>query len=95
MLAQRAQFHQSVLAQHLTPDNSAYHDGCSMSPALLCMPEAANRAGAQLYAILNQQASLLSYLDCFVRLVVPAGAGLVLAMVIQNFRPPEKQAPAH
>ena len=50
--------------------------------------EAANRAEAQLYAILNQQASLLSYLDCFVGLVVPACAGLVLAMVIKNFRSP-------
>ena len=26
MLAQRVQFHQSILAQHLTPDNTAYHE---------------------------------------------------------------------
>jgi len=57
--------------------------------------EAANRAQAQLYALLNQQASLLSYLDCFVGLVVPACAGLVLALVIKNFKSPGKQAPAH
>ena len=56
---------------------------------------AANRAQAQLYALLNQQASLLSYLDCFVSLVLPAGVGLILAMSIKNFRPPQKQAPAH
>jgi hypothetical protein len=57
--------------------------------------EAAHRAQAQLYALLNEQASLLSYLDCFIGLMVPACIGLLLAMVIKNFRAPKKQAPAH
>jgi DHA2 family multidrug resistance protein len=100
VLAQRAQFHQSVLAQHLTPDNSTYRDwlhqvGGAFMHAGYSTIEAAKRAEAQLYSILNQQASLLSYLDCFVGLIVPACAGLVLALVIKNFRPPEKPAAAH
>ncbi|HEY6842265.1 MAG TPA: MFS transporter, partial [Chthoniobacterales bacterium] len=100
MLAQRVQFHQSILAQHLTPENSAYHDwlqrvASAFMHAGYTAIEAANRAQAQLYGMLNQQASLLSYLDCFVGLVVPAGIGLLLAMVIKNFKPPQKQAPAH
>jgi hypothetical protein len=57
--------------------------------------EAANRAQAQLYTILNQQASLLSYLDCFVGLIVPACLGVGLAFLIKNFKAPKKQAPAH
>jgi MFS transporter, DHA2 family, multidrug resistance protein len=100
MLAQRAQFHQSILAQHLNPDNSAYHEWLQHIAGMFTHAgysaiEAANRAQAQLYALLNQQASLLSYLDCFVSLVLPAGVGLILAMSIKNFRPPQKQAPAH
>jgi MFS transporter, DHA2 family, multidrug resistance protein len=99
MLAQRVQFHQSILAQHLTPDNSAYHEwlqqlASAFKHAGYSGIEAASRAQAQLYAVLNQQASLLSYLDCFVGLVVPACLGLLLAMAIKNFRPPAKQAPA-
>jgi hypothetical protein len=100
MLAQRAQFHQSIFAQHLTPENSAYHAWLQHIASVFVHAgystiEAANRAQAQLYALLNQQASLLSYLDCFVGLVLPAGIGLILAMTIKNFRPPQKQAPAH
>jgi DHA2 family multidrug resistance protein len=100
MLAQRAQFHQSVLAQHLTPENSIYRDWLqqvtsAFRHAGFSAIEAANRAQAELYNILNQQASLLSYFDCFVGLLVPAGLGLAAAFVIRNFRQPQKQAGAH
>jgi hypothetical protein len=100
MLAQRGQFHQSVLAQHLTPDNSIYRDwlqrvtGAFMHAGYSAV-EAANRAEAQLYSVLNQQASLLSYLDSFVGLIVAACAGLAFALVIKNFRPPGKPVDAH
>ncbi|MBV9107153.1 MAG: hypothetical protein JO313_14140, partial [Verrucomicrobia bacterium] len=92
--------HQSILVQHLTPANGAYHEWLqhvagNFMQAGSSAVEAADRAEAQLYAILNQQASLLSYLDCFVGLVVPACLGLVLAMVIKNFRAPEKRIPVH
>ncbi|MGA8654903.1 MAG: DHA2 family efflux MFS transporter permease subunit [Chthoniobacterales bacterium] len=100
VLAQRAQFHQSVLAQHLNPDNSIYRDWLhQVTSAFLhagySAIEAANRAEAELYNILTQQASLLSYLDCFVGLIVPACIGLISASVIKNFGPPQKQASAH
>ena len=100
MLAQRAQFHQSVLAQHLTPENSIYRDWLhrvtsAFMHAGFSAIEAANRAQAQLYNVLSQQASLLSYFDCFVGLLVPAGLGLVAAFVIRNFRQPQKQTGAH
>jgi MFS transporter, DHA2 family, multidrug resistance protein len=100
VLAQRAQFHQSVLAQHLTPDSPVYRDWLhqvtnAFVHAGYSAIEAANRAEGQLYSILNQQASLLSYFDCFFGLIVPACAGLVLALVIKKFRPPGKPAAAH
>jgi hypothetical protein len=53
------------------------------------------RAEAELYAILSQQASMLSYLDCFVGLIVPACLGVALAFAIKNFKGPKKQAAAH
>jgi MFS transporter, DHA2 family, multidrug resistance protein len=100
ILAQRGQFHQSVLAQHLTPDNSIYRDWLQhvtseFMHAGYSAVEAANRAEAQLYNILNQQASLLSYLDCFTGLIVAACAGVALALIIKKFGPPNKPADAH
>jgi MFS transporter, DHA2 family, multidrug resistance protein len=100
VLAQRAQFHQSVLAQHLTADSPLYRDWLHQVTNALVHTgysaiEAANRAEGKLYSILNQQASLLSYFDCFFGLIVPACAGLVLALVIKKFRPPGKPAAAH
>jgi DHA2 family multidrug resistance protein len=100
VLAQRGQFHQSILAQHLNPDNSIYRDWLqhvtsAFMHAGYTAIEATNRAEAQLYSALVQQASLLSYFDCFVGLLVPAFAGLILALVIKNFGPPEKPAAGH
>jgi hypothetical protein len=57
--------------------------------------EAANRAEGQLYSILNQQSSLLSYFDCFVSLIVPGLAAVGVALLIKNFKPPGKPAESH
>jgi hypothetical protein len=57
--------------------------------------EAANRAQGELYSVLNQQASLLSYLDCFLGLIVPAALGLVLTLTIKKFGTGGKSAAAH
>ena len=100
MLAQRGQFHQSILTQHLTPENSVYRDWLhqvtnAFMHAGYSAIEAANRAKGELFNILNQQASLLSYFDCFTGLLLPAFAGLILALVIKNFRPPGKPSGAH
>jgi MFS transporter, DHA2 family, multidrug resistance protein len=100
VLAQRAQFHQSIIAQHLTPDHSLYRDWLQHSASALMHGgysaiAAASRAEGQLYALLNQQASLLSYLDCFVGLIVPACLGVALAFAIKNFKGPRKQAAVH
>jgi DHA2 family multidrug resistance protein len=100
VLAQRSQFHQSILAQHLTPDNSTYRDWLqhvtnTFVHAGYTVFEAANRAQGELYAVLNQQASLLSYLDCFLGLIVPATLGLLLTLTIKKFGTGGKSAAAH
>jgi MFS transporter, DHA2 family, multidrug resistance protein len=100
VLAQRSQFHQSILGQHLTPDNSLYRDWLQQTTNLFLHAgytaiESANRAQAQIYSILQQQASLLSYLDCFLGLILPAAIGLGLALIIKNFRPGGKPAESH
>jgi DHA2 family multidrug resistance protein len=100
ILAQRAQFHQSILAQHLTPDKSVYRDWLHQASTVFVHAgysavEAANRAEGQLYSILNQQASLLSYFDCFVGLLLPGFAGIAVALLIKNFKPPGKPAESH
>ena len=57
--------------------------------------EALNRAEGELYAILNQQAFLLSYFNCFVGLLLPGLAGVGVALLIKNFRAPGKPAESH
>jgi hypothetical protein len=89
-----------MLLPHLTPDSSIYRDWLQHVTSQFIHAgysaiEAANRAEGQLYSMLTHQASLLSYFDCFVGLVVPACAGLILAAAIKNFRPPGKPAGAH
>jgi MFS transporter, DHA2 family, multidrug resistance protein len=97
MLAQRAQFHQSILVQHATPERSIYRDWISQTTHAFMQAgdtaiEATKRAEGELYHILNQQASLLSYFDCFIGLMFPALAGVGLALTIRKFQAPEKAA---
>jgi hypothetical protein len=70
----------------------AQHIAGHESPFTLGIPQSRqqNRAQGQLYSMLTQQASLLSYFDCFLGLIVPACAGLTLAAAIKNFKPPGK-----
>jgi len=100
VLAQRAQFHQSILAQHLTADRSTYRDWLQQATSAFVhagysVLEAAKRAEGQLYGVLTQQASLLSYFDCFAGLILPACAGLLLAVATKGFKSPNQPADAH
>jgi DHA2 family multidrug resistance protein len=100
VLAQRSQFHQSILGQHLTPDNPIYRDWLHQATSVFMRAgysaiEAANRAQGELYAVLNRQASLLSYLDCFICLIIPASLGLILALAIKKFGDGAQSPAAH
>jgi DHA2 family multidrug resistance protein len=70
VLARRTQYHQSVLVAHATPLDARYRDTLnSLSHYFLSrgytVPDAALHAKAQLGRLVLQQASFLSFLDCF------------------------------
>jgi DHA2 family multidrug resistance protein len=56
--------------------------------------DAAVRAPAQVYAILQQQAAMLAFLDCFWLLGLVAFVGPLLAIFVRRFNQGGK-APAH
>ncbi len=91
MVERRSQFHHSVLAAHVTN----YDEGFRTTLANLTnifmergysAPDAAQRALAQIGALVQQQAALLSFLDCFWLLGVIALAGPLLALFIRSFK---------
>jgi MFS transporter, DHA2 family, multidrug resistance protein len=70
LLARRTQFHQSVLVAHATPFDPFFRQKLAaltgyFSSHGFTLPDAALHAKAQLAHILQQQAALLGFLDCF------------------------------
>jgi drug resistance transporter, EmrB/QacA subfamily len=70
LLARRTQFHQSVLVAHATPFDPPFREKLAaltsyFSSHGFTLPDAALHAKAQLAHILQQQAALLGFLDCF------------------------------
>jgi len=91
MLERRSQFHRSVLVSHLGNENlrlramltnlTARFVERGYSPV-----DSATRATAQLNAIVQRQASLFGFLDCFWLLGVIVVAGPLLALFIRKFK---------
>src|SRR5260370_1369379 len=70
MLERRTQFHHSILAQHLTPENPVFQQSLeSLTQQLTAAgssgPDAAQKAYAVVSGIANPQAAFLGPLDCF------------------------------
>jgi len=70
LLARRTQYHQSVLVAHITPFQQRYQETLAALSRYFAThgftaPDAALHAKAQLARILQQQAALLGFLDCF------------------------------
>ena len=70
ILARRAQYHQSVLASHLTPYDAAYRDTLGRTAAALqaggsSPTDAATQAQGMIYAGLLKQSSMLAFADAF------------------------------
>jgi DHA2 family multidrug resistance protein len=70
LFARRTQYHQSVLVAHATPLRERYQETLGTLSQYLVVrgftaPDAAVHAKAQLAHIIQQQASLLGFLDCF------------------------------
>jgi len=91
LLSRRMQYHQSVLAAHVTTFNQPlnatvtgitnYFVGHGVSVA-----DAPVKALAQVYATVQQQAAMLAFLDCFRILGVVAFVGVPLAIFIRKFK---------
>jgi len=99
VLARRAQFHQSVLATHITSTNRVFASTlASITHGFAAhgysAPDAAAKAMAQVSAVVEQQASSLAFLDCFWLLGIVAFLGPVLALFIRRFNQGGK-APVH
>jgi DHA2 family multidrug resistance protein len=70
LLARRAQFHQQVLTQHLTPYDSAYQAAHAQITQVLyqkgsTLPDAAHQAYGVVYGIMQRQSTMLAFADAF------------------------------
>jgi MFS transporter, DHA2 family, multidrug resistance protein len=70
LLARRQQYHQNMLVEHVTPYSSSYDATIQrMQQAFLSASanaaDALQKAQALLYATVQKQAAMLSYIDCF------------------------------
>jgi len=90
MLARRAQYHQSVLVTHVTRLGGTVWANLGTIASRFVghgysTADAATSALAQVYAIVQKQASLLAFLDCFWLLGLVAFVGPLLAIFIRKF----------
>jgi DHA2 family multidrug resistance protein len=91
LLAHRAQYHQSVLVTHITNFDQALSANLERIASRFVdhgysAADAAVSAVAQVHAVVQQQASILAFLDCFWLLGVVAFIGPLLAIFIRQFQ---------
>ncbi|HEY3320377.1 MAG TPA: DHA2 family efflux MFS transporter permease subunit [Planctomycetota bacterium] len=99
LLARRAQVHQNMLVGHLTPYDPAYQNQLQRTTSYLAAQtadpvQAAQQAHGLMYAQLNQQATMLAYLDCFMAMAVIFLALLPVVFLVRK-TVPGKDAPMH
>ena len=91
LLARRSQFHQSILVAHTTPFSERYRQLLANLTAYFSthgfsQADAAVRAQAQAFDLLQRQAAFLAFQDCFIILGFVILTGVPLAFLIQKFR---------
>jgi DHA2 family multidrug resistance protein len=99
MIQRRSQFHQTVLSVHATALNPVYVSRLAQLTAYFRLQGdsnagAARHATAQLYALLDRQAGMLSFADVFWLLGFIALTGPVLTLFIRKFQR-QGTSPAH
>ena len=100
MLSRRSQYHQNVLISHVANTQNALRNNSAATRAYLMhhgfsQADAAVHATAQLYAKVQSQAAILSFLDCFWLLGAFALMGPVLASFIRKFNQNAGAGAAH
>ncbi len=91
MLIRRGQYHQSMLGEHITTNNPIYRERLAqvtgtLTNAGLDAVQAAARAQGMTAQMLQQQATVLSYLDNFLLLGLVSVIGIVLVFFIKPFK---------
>ena len=84
-LERRTQFHHATLAEHVSPYSNLAQSRLAgltgtLARAGYTLPEAKVRAQATLAGIVNQQSSMMAFLDCFL-------GGVGLTFFIKKWRP--------
>jgi len=100
LLERRTQFHANRLSSHLTPYDFAFtdrlhHAASSLMAHGVSAANATTQALAGIYADLQQQALMLSYLDVFRIMMYGCLVVLALVMFLRNVRKGEKAAVGH
>jgi MFS transporter, DHA2 family, multidrug resistance protein len=100
MLARRAQYHQSVLVDHISPYDLVFTQRLhAISSELMQRGESTTEALAKargvIASLVDQQANLLSFLDCFMLLIPVALAGVAAGFLIRKVKAPAGPAGAH
>src|SRR5258708_5129289 len=91
MLERRTQFHHSVLAQHVTPDNPAFQSTIDSVTRYLASTgsstaDASQKAYGRLSGMVERQATLRAFQDCYRMLALLAAISLPLAFMTKRFR---------
>jgi DHA2 family multidrug resistance protein len=92
MISRRAQLHQNILSAHTSPYDPQFTTTlASIKQALVAhgmsTVEAGQRAAAMVYATLQQQASLLSYVDVFRIMAMVFLAVIPFALLARKIQP--------
>jgi DHA2 family multidrug resistance protein len=101
LLARRQQFHQHMLVSHLTPFDPSYQSTLQgIAGALLQRgigaAEAAAKAQGMLYGMVQQQASMLAFIDVFYFMAITFLVLVPLMFFIKKVRPQKgQQVAAH
>src|SRR5258708_404693 len=100
MLERRTQYHQSVLVSNLTSGDASVRQFVRNSSHFLVTrgastPDAIHQAYGMVNSMMNQQAAMLAFMDCFHLLAIVVLAGLPLALLIRRFEIGKAASGAH
>ncbi len=100
MLERRTQYHQSVLVSNLTSGDETVRRFVSASSHFLVSrgastPDAIHQAYGMVGSMMDQQASMLAFMDCFHLLALIVLVGLPLALLTRHFEIGKAASGAH
>ena len=100
LLARRAQVHQSMLIGNLNPYNDRFRQALNGAKQTFLAAgsspsTASSQAYAQLYASVQRQSSMLSYIDCFLLLSIFFAVLIPFVFIMKKVSPHKGAPPPH